>query len=190
MEARQLRRMSVEEYVAFDRSDERKWEYVNGEAFAMAGSSPRHGAIVTNLVVALAGKLRGAPCFPLVDGQKVETAATRAFHYPDITVVCGKPRYGAKDEHALTNPTILVEVLSPTTADYDRGAKFDHYKTIPELREYVVVFAEERRVEHRKRVGQAQWLTTDLIAGEIALESAGIALSLDEIYADLERVEP
>lgn len=190
METRELRPMSVEDYIALDRSSEERWEYVAGEAFAMAGSSPRHNAITTNIVGAVIARLRGSPCFPLVDGQKVETTATRAFHYPDVTVVCGKPRYGTKDGHALTNPTILVEVLSPTTGDYDRGAKFDHYATIPELREYVVVFSDKRRVEHRKRVGDAQWLTTDFIGGEVPLESAGISLTLDELYADLERVEP
>ncbi|MFO0686127.1 MAG: Uma2 family endonuclease [Sandaracinus sp.] len=190
MEARDLRKLSIEAYVALDRSSELRWEYVNGEAFAMAGASLRHDAIVTNLVVALARKLEGRPCFPFGDGRKVETTATQSFHYPDVTVVCGKPRVGALDEHALTNPSVLVEVVSDSTGDYDRGAKFDHYATIAELREYLVVFPSTRRVEHRRRVASDQWSLTLFVGGEIRLEAIDVSLAFDEIYANLERVEP
>ncbi len=190
MEAHVLRAMSVEEYIALDRSSEERWEYVGGEAFAMAGSSRRHNAIVMNLTSALASALRGNPCFPLGSDQKIETTATRAFHYPDISIICGKPRVSAKDDHAIANPTVLIEVASPSTSDYDRGAKFDHYATIPELREFVAVFTETKRVEHRKRTSDGQWLLTHLLGGELMLESCGVTLALDDIYADLERVEP
>ncbi len=190
MEARELRKMSTEEYVALDRTSEGRWEYVNGEAFAMAGASLRHNAIVVNVALALGAKLRGTPCFPMLDSQKIATEATQAFHYPDAMVVSGPVRRAKRDDHAIANPSILLEVLSPTTADYDRGEKFDHYKTIVELREYVVVFSDVKRVEHRKRVSDTQWLVTDYIGGDIPLESAGIALSIDEIYENLERLEP
>lgn len=190
MEARGLRRVTVEEYVALDRASEERWEYVGGEAFAMAGASPRHNAIVANVMLALGNSLRGKGCFPLGSDQKVETTATRAFHYPDVTIVCGKPRFGAKDDHAITNPTVIIEVASRTTSDYDRGAKFDHYATIPELAEFVAVFVAERRVERRTRAGDGQWLVTHLVGGTVPLEAAGTSLTFDEIYADLERVEP
>lgn len=182
--------MSLEEYLEVDRTSDERWEYVDGEAFAMAGASLRHNAIVTNIVGALITKLRGRPCFPLVDSQKVATEETRAFHYADAMVVCGPPRRAAKDPHAVANPTVLVEVLSPSTADYDRGTKFDHYKTITELTEYVVVFSDAERVEHRKRVSETEWLITDFIGGDVPLEGAGITLSIDEIYENLERVDP
>jgi Uma2 family endonuclease len=190
MEARELRAMSIEEYIALDRSREERWEYVDGEAFAMAGASRRHNAIVANVFTALANALRGKPCFPLGSDQKIETSATRAFHYPDISIICGRPRVSAKDDHAITNPTVLIEVASPSTSDYDRGAKFDHYSTIPELREFVAVFTESKRVEHRRRTSDGQWLLTHLLGGALTLESCGVAISLDDIYADLERVEP
>lgn len=190
MEARDARKMSPAEYVALDRASDERWEYVDGEAFAMAGASPRHGAIVGNVYHALRTKLAGSPCVPHLDGVKVATEATGSFHQPDLAVVCGRPRYSAIDEYALTNPTLLVEVLSPSTAAYDRSDKFDHYKSVPELREYVVVFSDTRRVEHRKRLSDTQWLTTDFIGGVVPLESLGVSLSLDEIYEDLERVEP
>jgi len=190
MEAHPLRRMSVDDYVALDRASEERWEYVNGEAFAMAGASPRHNAIVANVFLALGTALRGKPCFPLGSDQKIETTATRSFHYPDLVIVCGKPRVSTKDEHAITNPTVLIEVASPSTSDYDRAAKFDHYATIPELQEFLAVFTETRRIEHRKRTGDGQWLSTNVLGGEVLLESLGVALELDDAYADLERVEP
>lgn len=182
--------MTFEAYRALDASSEARWEYVSGEAFAMAGASPRHNAIVGNVYFALRTKLVGQPCVPMLDGLRVETSATRSYHYPDTILVCGKPRYSEQDPHALTNPTVLIEVLSASTADYDRGLKFDHYKTIAELREYLAVFSDRRRVQHMKRVGADQWLVTDLIGGDVPIESAGIVLTLDEIYLDLERVEP
>jgi len=187
MEARDLQRMSIAEYIALDRSSDEKWEYVNGEAFAMSGASPRHNAVSVNILKSILKQISG-PCFPLHDGQKVETEATGSFHYPDISIVCGKPRYGT-DRHALTNPSVLFEILSPSTGDYDRGAKFDHYRTIPELREYVIVFVETRRVEHRKRLDDGRWLLTDHIGGDVPIEVANISLSFDEIYENLERVD-
>lgn len=186
MQPRDSRRLSVEDYVALDRASEGRWEYVGGEAFAMAGASPRHNAIVVNITVANA--LRGKSCFPLGSDQKVATLATLAFHYPDITVVCGKPSHAPKDEHAITNPSLLVEVLSETTSDDDRGQKFDHYATIPELREYVVVFSSARRIEHKKRMPDGKWLVSDVIGGEVALEALGVSLALADVYADLDRV--
>lgn len=190
MEARELRRMSIEEYLELDRGSEGRWEYANGEAFAMAGASLRHNALASNITIALHAKLRGGPCRPWADGQKIETSATRAFHYPDASVVCGRPVVGAKDDQAITNPAVIFEVLSESTGDYDRGARFDHDRTIPELRDYVLVFPDERRIEHRKRVGPEQWLMSYVIGGgELVLEGCGATLTLDEIYADLERAE-
>lgn len=178
--------MTVEAYVALDRGSERRFEYSNGEAFAMAGASLRHNAIAFNIAHAMRAKLANGPCRAWADGQKIGTTATRAFHYPDASVVCGRPSVSADDENAITNPSVLFEVLSDS--DYDRGGKFDHYRTIPELRDYVLVFPDERRVEHRKRVGQEQWLMNYVIGGgEITLEGCGVVLTLDEIYADLDR---
>jgi len=190
VEARELHRLSVEEYVALDRSSDERWEYVDGRAMAMAGAAPRHNAIVMNLTLALGRALHGKDCFPLGSDQKIETSATGAFHYPDLSIVCGKPRVSARDPHAITNPTVLVEVASPSTSDYDRGAKFDHYASIPELREMLVVFTETPRVEHRERAGDGRWIVTHLVGGEVRLESIDVSLSIDEIYARLDRVDP
>ncbi len=180
--------MSVEEYLALEHGSDARWEYVDGRAVAMAGASPRHNAIVMNLTLALGGALRGKPCFPLGSDQKVATEATGAFHYPDLVVVCGQLRTSARDPHAITNPTLIVEVSSPSTADYDRGAKFDHYSSLADLREMLIVFTDVRRVEHRERSQDGKWIVSDVVGGELKLESIGVALELDTIYADLDRV--
>lgn len=182
--------MGVEEYVALDRSSEGRWEYVDGRAVAMAGASPRHNAIVMNLTLMLGNALRGKGCFPLGSDQKIETVATGAFHCPDLSIVCGRPRPSERDPHAITNPTVLVEVASPSTSDYDRGAKFDHYATIAEVREMLVVFTETPRVEHRERTSDGRWIVTHLVGGEVELGSVGVKMNLGEIYADLECIEP
>lgn len=190
MEARELHHVTVDEYIALDRRSDVRWEYVDGRAMAMAGASPRHNAIVVNLTVALANPLRGKPCFPLGSDQKIETTATSAFHYPDLSIVCGKPVASERDPHAIINPTVIVEVASPSTSDYDRGAKFDHYATIPELREQLVVFVDPPRVEHRERAGDGRWIVTHLVGGDVRLECIDVSLSFEQVYADLERVEP
>ena len=122
MEARDLRKLPVDEYVALDRSDDARWEYAGGEAFAMSGASPAHNVVVDNVIAALKRLLHGRPCLPMSNGQKIATAATQGYHYPDAMVVCGKPVLDPIDEHAIANPTVLVEVLSPTTTDYSSPA--------------------------------------------------------------------
>jgi Uma2 family endonuclease len=193
MEARELQRLSmaltVGEYRGLDAASDRKWEYAEGEAWCMAGASPRHNAIVMNVVMTLGNRLRGGPCFPLGSDQKVAQPG-RSYFYPDVTVVCGKPAYDESEPAALTNPAVVVEVLSPTTAQRDRGIKAQLYQTLDTLQEYVVVFSDQRRVEHWKRVGEGQWLFTQRIGGDVPLESLALSLSFDEIYEGLERVEP
>jgi Uma2 family endonuclease len=188
MEARDRRRVLVGDYVALDRADDRRWEYVNGEAFAMAGGSPEHGVVVGNVFAALKAALRGKPCLALVDEQKIATPRTAAYHYPDGSVVCGDPRYDEHDDHAMTNPTVLVEVLSPTTADYDRGAKFVHYRSLESLSDYILVSIEDRMVEHHHRVAPGQWLMTEVRDGASELTSIDATLMWSDLWVDLERL--
>ncbi|MBX3273013.1 MAG: Uma2 family endonuclease [Sandaracinaceae bacterium] len=188
MEARDLRRVSLEEYVALDRTSEARWEYVDGEAFAMAGASPEHNLVVGNVAAALRLALRDTGCLALSEGQKVATPRTRAYHHPDALVICGEPRYDPHDDYAVLNPSLIVEVLSPSTADYDRGGKLVHYRTLESLSDYLLVSVEERVIEHHHRIGPSQWLLTEHRAGAIELEALGIALPLDALYADLDRL--
>lgn len=188
MEARDLRRMSVDEYVALDRASEARWEYVNGEAIAMAGASPEHNLVAANVAGALRAALRGKPCLALSEGQKVATPRTGAYHHPDVVVVCGTPRYDAKDDTAIVNATLLVEVLSPSTADYDRGGKLVHYRTIDSFTDYLLVSIDDRSVEHHHRIEPGKWLLTEHRAGAVELESIGVTLELVDLFVDLDRL--
>ncbi len=188
MDARRLHRVSVEEYVALDRESEERWEYVNGEAWDVSSARPEHNLVSGNVFAALRSALRGKPCLAFQQGQKVATPATHAYHYPDASVVCGPVIRDTRDEHAITNPTVIVEVLSPSTADYDRGGKFAHYRTIESLREYVVVYVDERLVEHHHRVEPRKWLMTELREGSLDLPSIEVSIPLSELWVDLDRV--
>lgn len=189
VEARDLRRMAIDEYVALDRASEERWDYVNGEAFAMAGASPEHNLVVANVAGALRGALRGKPCLVMSEGQKLATPRTRAYFHPDAIVVCGKPRYDERDDHAVVSPTLLVEVLSPSTADYDRGGKLVHYRSLETLTDYVLVSIEDRSVEHHHRVEPEKWLVrTALREGALELDSLGIAIPIADLWRDLDRL--
>lgn len=188
MEARSLRTMSVDEYIALDRNDDARWEYVNGEAFAMAGGSTEHAIVVGNVYAALRRALDGKPCLPFLDAQKIATVRTRAYHYPDASVVCPPFLRDAKDEHALTNPVAIFEVLSPGTRDYDQGDKFAHYRSIDSLTDYVLVDLDARTVEHRHKLSSEQWLSTFLSGGILELHSLSTAVAIEAFFQDLERL--
>lgn len=192
MEAVDLRKLSVEDYLDLEKSSDQKWEYFDGEVFAMAGASAKHNAVTMNIALALGNSLKrsGGKCFAMSSDQKIESRGGKGYFYPDISVICGKPRFGVKHRAAMANPTVLIEVLSESTGDYDRARKFDHYTTIPEFREYLVVSSEEQRIDHWKRTAENQWLVTRITSGAIQLESIDVTLTLDEVYADLDRVEP
>lgn len=180
--------MSVEEYVALDRESEERWEYVNGEAWAVSSASPAHNLVSGNAFAALRSALRGKSCLPFHDGQKIATTATRAYHYPDAIVVCGTVKLDERDEHAITNPTVIVEVLSPSTADYDRGGKFAHYRTLESLREYLVIYVDERLVEHHHRIEPGKWLMTEVRSGSIELPAIDVSIALSDLWLDLDRL--
>jgi Uma2 family endonuclease len=193
--ARDGRKMTVAEYLALERTGDVRHEYVDGEAFAMAGGSLRHSAVCANVIAALVTALRGRPCRVFQSDARVHVSATGMYTYPDIAVVCGPVQVDKADEHSTTNPRMIVEVLSPGTEAHDRGAKFRHYQSIPTLEEYVLVNVDERRIERYRRVRTEpdaprairQWLlSTYTEAGPVDLESVGAHIELDDVYAQLE----
>ena len=144
-----------------------------------------------NIGGTLLAALRGKPCRPTSSSQRIFVPATESAFYGDVTVVCGDFESPPEDPDAITNPTVIVEVLSPSTADRDRGTKFEHYRTLPSLTDYLLVDQRARRVEHRRRVepGQDVWLLSTVREGAVELGSLGIALALDDVYANLEGVD-
>lgn len=173
-----------EEYLELERAALTKSEYYAGEIFAMAGASPVHNLIVANVVGELRSRLRRTPCATLVSDMKVECGPSGLFSYPDATVVCGEMRFHDDFKDMLTNPLLLVKVLSPTTEAYDRGAKFAQYRRLETFREYVLVSQTEARVEVFTRDDDGRWAFTEAVGLDAAcsLLSLNISLPLAEVY--------
>jgi Uma2 family endonuclease len=138
--------LTPEQYLEIERPAERKSEYYNGEMFAMAGAKRAHNLLVTNLLAGLHRQLRSRPCEVYPSDMRVRVSATGLYTYPDIVAVCGEQQFLDDTEDTLLNPGLLVEVLSPSTEAYDRGRKFEQYKTLDSLREYMLVASERIHV--------------------------------------------
>lgn len=178
--------LSPVEYLALDRAAEERSEYRDGEMFAMPGASRSHSLIATNLVGELSSQLRGRPCDTYNIDMRVWVEATGLYTYPDLSVVCGEPIFGPDGrQDTLRNPTLLVEVLSPSSEAYDRGKKFEHYRAIPSFREYLLVSQESPLVDRFLRQESGIWLysTTRGLEAEVELSSIGARLALSEVYA-------
>ncbi len=193
-----------EEYLVLERKAEYKSEYLNGQIFAMSGASREHILISVNLVRELSSQLRGRPCEVYNGDMRVKVNPTGLYTYPDVTVVCGEPHFDDKHTDTLVNPTLIIEVLSPSTEAYDRGEKFAHYRKLPSLTDYVLVAQDQVRVEHyvrylwpvdgsdmdyagHRRGTHDQWMLAELsdLDGHDAtlqLTSIGCNLLLRDIY--------
>lgn len=182
-------RFTEDEYLAVEGASAQKHELIAGEIYAMAGGTPRHAAITANVARAIGNALRDRPCVVLSSDQRVAVEATTMYTYPDVTVVCGPAQFAAKDRNTLTNPTMVVEVLSDSTESHDRGTKLAHYRRLSTLGAVLFVFPDDRRVELHHRDGGDTWRSTTLDpdgAREIALPAIDVSLAWDDVYAKLE----
>ncbi|MBA3693931.1 MAG: Uma2 family endonuclease [Acidobacteria bacterium] len=177
--------ISPEEYLALERKAVVRHEYFDGEIYEMAGASEEHATISSNVNASLNFQLKKRPCKSYQSDLRVHIPATNLYTYPDVVVVCGKPQL-LEDAHldTLLNPTLIIEVLSPSTADYDKGAKFDYYRTLESLREYVLVWQDKKRVARYTKQIDGSWLLRDFIGedAEINLDSIDCTLSIEDIY--------
>jgi Uma2 family endonuclease len=174
---------TLAEYLAFEASSNVKHEYLEGQIYAMAGGTPEHAALAAAVIGLLFPQLRGGACRVLDSDLRVRVAATGLATYPDVTVVCGPRELDPQDEHAVTNPTLIVEVLSRSTEEYDRGEKFEHYKRLSSLREYVLVSPRERTVEVWTRGHAGEWARSLSREGEVAqLTAITATLDVRELY--------
>jgi Uma2 family endonuclease len=180
-----VKKMSIPEYLAFEEASKERHEYLRGEVYAMAGGTPEHGAIAAAVTIALGSALQGRPCRVFNSDVRVRCEETDLFTYPDVFVVCGKLERSVRDADSVTNPIVVVEVLSPSTESYDRGAKAQHYLRIPALREYVLVNHALRRVEvFRKNEAQRfEWFTFEE-HDEAEFASLGVRIAVAGIYWD------
>ncbi|MCC6552513.1 MAG: Uma2 family endonuclease [Polyangiaceae bacterium] len=181
--------VGADEYIARERAGDTKHELLRGVIIAMAGASPRHNAIAANVIGLLHGLLRGGPCSVLTSDQRVYIEETDLYTYPDVTVVCGKPLFHAKCLDTLLNPRVIVEVLSDSTADYERGPKFAHYRRLASFEEYLCISQLEKRVEHSRRIETGQWLLTEHKGDDavVVLTALGCELRLADIYENADR---
>ena len=174
---------TAEEYLALERSAPYKSEFHDGQIYAMTGASRKHNLITVNIAGELRTQLKKRPCEAYISDMRVKAAEARSYHYPDIVVVCGTPQFEDAHVDTLLNPTLLVEVLSPSTEAYDRGGKFAHYRKIATLREYLLVTQDQPSIERYLRQEDV-WMLTEAVGLEatVPLESIDCTLSLREVY--------
>jgi Uma2 family endonuclease len=178
------RRATYAEYVTVANDSEIKYEYISGEIVAMAGGTLAHARLISRISSVLDRALEGRPCIVLPSDMRVRIRAADRATYPDVFVVCGQPELDADDDHAVVNPTVIVEVLSDSSTDSDRTDKFAAYRRIGVLREYVLVAQRERRIEVYRRDGR-RWVLDEYGPGErLQLESISVELAVDEVYVD------
>lgn len=177
-------RLTPEEYLRAERDAEARSEYHDGEVLAMAGASYVHNLIVANVIAELRAQLKGTPCTVLPSDIRVWIEAAQRHVYPDVTVICGEPEFTDAEQDTLTNPTLLVEVLSKKTRNYDRGDKFEGYRTLASFAEYVLLAQERPHCEHHVRQPDGGWLLTEVdgLTGTVRLRSIDGELALAEAY--------
>jgi Uma2 family endonuclease len=176
--------LTADEYLAWEREQPVRHEFYRGEVFAMAGGSMRHNALSASVIESLRAQLRGR-CVVFTSDQRVVAAQRDRYVYPDISVVCGPAVVEPGSNDVLSNPTMLVEVLSGTTEQYDRGLKWDGYQRIESLTDYVLVSQAEPRIEHFRRDRTRTWLYQFAGRGERLALSNGVELDVDAIFAGL-----
>lgn len=178
--------MSAAEFLPFERAAETRHELVNGVVYSMAGGSAMHALIATNVAVELGLHLRGKGCQPYSGDLRIKVEETGLFTYPDLSIICQPLEFATDDDgrDTVTNPTLLVEVLSPSTEGYDRGEKFAHYRRIPSLKAFLLVDQFRPRLELFIRVGDGFWRlsTADGLDTTLEIEPLGLSLPLAEVY--------
>ncbi len=196
MSTAENRRLTAAEYLAREADADIRHEFLDGEMFAMSGGSLWHNLVKDNFAHALRNRLGGRGCRVVTSDQRIKVDATGLYTYPDVLVFCGPPEMEDGVHHTLTNPLLVVEVLSDSTEKYDRGLKFGHYRRVPTLREYVVVAQDRhsveaffRRPDGAEPAGPAdQWLLSAAAdpAAAIHLGSLDISVPLAAIYDGVE----
>ncbi len=177
-------KISIEEYLAFERGSQEKHEYYKGEVFAMSGAGRRHNIIFSNLFGEVLINLKGKPCQPFGSDMRLHIPQNTLFTYPDISVYCGEELNEDLDNDNAIKPTVLIEILSPSTRDYDRGGKFKLYREIPSLKEYVLVDTESILVEVFRINQTGHWELEEYKSPESILQctSLSISVALKDIY--------
>jgi Uma2 family endonuclease len=177
-------RFTFDDYLRVEEDSVIRHEFLNGRIWAMAGGTPEHARICANVIALLNVALRDRRCSVYTTDLRIRVRATGLATYPDVSVICGHLDLDPEDpkRHTAVNPSLLVEVLSPSTEDYDRGEKLEHYKQIPSLEEVLLVHHDERKITAWRRTG-SRWTSTERAEGAIPL-AIGVELALADVYRD------
>lgn len=177
-------KLSIEEYLQFEKESLEKHEYYKGEIFAMSGASARHNIIQMNLAAILVMKLKGKPCQPYGSDMRIHIPENTLFTYPDLSIICGDIIQSEEDEDTATLPTVIIEILSPSTRQYDQGTKFKLYRQIPSLQQYILVESESVHVESFELNERNLWELKEykLPEHELAFPALEFSVPLSEIY--------
>ena len=180
----QPRPITPHEYLERERRAETKSEFYPGEIFAMSGASRRHNRIATNCIAAFANALRHRDCDVFGSDMRIATTASGLYTYPDLSLSCGEPQFVDHQFDTLLNPILIIEVLSPSTKDCDRGSKFELYRSIPSLRDYILIAQDHIHVEHFARQPNSDWLLheSNHLEDTLVIPSLELAIPLTEIY--------
>ncbi len=182
-----IHRYTYQQYLQHEASSNVKHEFIDGDIYAMAGGTIEHAVISMNIGAALSAQLRGSPCIVASSDLKVRVLATDLATYPDVTVIWGPVQRDPQSGDVVLNPTLVVEVLSKSTEDWDRGEKLENYKQVPSLQACVLISYRRRHIEIVRRAANGAWLTETAGPGEsLPLPLAGCALAVDEVYRNVD----
>jgi Uma2 family endonuclease len=181
---RRLHRYTYSDYVALEQDSSTKHEFLDGEIYAMGGGTEEHSAIAAEVLYVLTGAVRNKPCRVHTSDLRIYVEAAGLATFPDGAVICGPlQQHEASPKATALNPTVLLEVTSDSSEEYDNTLKLEYYPTIPTLRDYIIVCHRERRITVHSRSSRDEWTTKVAIAGgRVAVESVGAELVADEIY--------
>ena len=173
------------DYVDLEQASNVRHEYFQGEIYAMAGGTPDHAALCLAFGAELREKLKGDRCRAFSADLRIRVLASGLATYPDVSVVCGPLERDPESRTTVTNPTVVVEVLSPSTEEYDRGDKFELYKQMPSLKEYVLVSFRDPVIQVWRRNSDGAWLQEEARSGaRVRLLSLGCEIAVDDVYRD------
>lgn len=175
---------TIPEFLEIENAALEKHEYYKGEIFSMSGAGARHNIISVNILVSLGIALKGKSCRPYGSDMRIHIPGNSLFTYPDISIICGDVITLKEDENTATQPTIIIEILSPSTKNYDRGVKFMLYRDNPALKEYILVDSQSIHVEHFAINKEGLWQLKEYNKPqeEISIETLNVRLLLEDVY--------
>lgn len=187
------KKFTVQEYLEFEKSSLERHEFYKGEIFrmhghgellAMSGAGNKHNIIFSNLFISLGIRLKGKSCQPFGPDMRVNIPENTLYTYPDISIFCSDLQPSSEDEDTVVKPTVIIEILSPSTRNYDRGEKFRLYRDIPGLREYILVDTENVRIEAFRINSSGHWELEEYktLTGELSLASVQVIIPVADIY--------